>query len=132
MYLKIKPRYGLGVNITDAPSSMTYASAVSRDSVRTVSLISDLNDLGILAGNIQNTYLNAPTKEKVLFYTGDELKSDQWKLVLIGRALYGLKSSSIICRNNLSYILGNYLGFKSSLSDQNVWYKDSICKDGFK
>ena len=31
----------------------------------------ELNNLKIMASDIQNAYLNAPTKEKVFFYTGD-------------------------------------------------------------
>ena len=50
---------------------MTYASVVGRETVRITFLIASLNDLKILAGNIQHTYLNAHTKEKIYFYAGD-------------------------------------------------------------
>ena len=50
---------------------MTYASMFSYDSVRLAFFIGVLNDLYIFAGDIQNAYLNAPTKEKLFFYAGD-------------------------------------------------------------
>ena len=74
---------------------MTHVSVVSRDSVRISFIISELNDLDILAGDVQNAYLNALTKDKLFFYSGDEFYSDQGKVVLIVRALYGLKSSAL-------------------------------------
>ena len=58
--------------LPNPPFSMTYASVVSNDSVRLAFLVAELYDLDILAGDIHNTYLNAPIKEKVFFYSGDE------------------------------------------------------------
>ena len=69
---------------------MAYASVVSHDSVRLVFPIESLNDLDILAVEIQSAYLNSPTKEKVFFYDGDGWKSDQGKVVIIVRDIYGL------------------------------------------
>ena len=40
------------------PSSLTYSYVVSRDSVRLAFLISELNDLGIMACDVGNEYLN--------------------------------------------------------------------------
>ena len=105
---------------------MTYASVVGRETVRIAYLIASLNDLKILAGNIQNAYLNAHTKEKIFFYAGDEWKGSKGRVVIITRALYGLKSSVLIWRNHLADILGNKLKFRSSLSDLDLWYKEMI------
>ena len=63
--LTSKARYVVGVHITNPPLSMIYVVVVSYDIVRQTLLISELDDLYILAGDIQNTYLNASTKEKV-------------------------------------------------------------------
>ena len=67
MDLARKSRYVEGGYITNTLSPMTYASVVSHDSVRISFLISVLNDLYILAGDIQNAYLNALKKEKLFF-----------------------------------------------------------------
>jgi hypothetical protein len=57
-------------------------------------LIAALNDMDVLACDIQNAYLNAPTKEKVWFCGGKEIMGpDEGKVIIIVRALYGLKSS---------------------------------------
>ena len=82
----------------------------------------------ILAGDIQNTYLNTSTKEKLFFYAGDEYKSDQGKVVVIVRALHGLNSCTLEWINHLYEILGNHLGFQSSLTYTEVWFKAAIYK----
>ena len=50
---------------TTAPSSITYSSVVSRDSVRIALTIAELNDLDILACDIQNAYLTVLCREKI-------------------------------------------------------------------
>lgn len=132
MDLPRKARYVPGGHLTDPPSSMTYASVVSRDSVTIAFLISALNDLDILAGDIQNAYLHANTKEKLYFYAGKEWKTDEGTPVVIVRALYGLKSSALMWRNHLADTLGNYMGFRSSLADPDVWINAETSPNGFK
>ena len=85
-----KARYVSRGHIADPPSFTTYVSVVSCDSVRLDFLIAELNYLDILVGDIHKTYLNATTEGKVFFYADDEWKSDQVKIVVIVRALYGL------------------------------------------
>ena len=67
-----KARYVAGGHLTDPPISMTYSSVVTRESVRIAFLVAALNNLSVLAGDVQNAYLNAPTKEKIYFIAGDE------------------------------------------------------------
>ena len=61
-----------GGHLTDPPSSMTYASIVGRETVRIAYLVTALNDIKILAGDIRNAYLTAFTKEKIYFRAGDQ------------------------------------------------------------
>jgi len=125
-----KARYVAGGHLTDPPSSLTYASVVSRESVRIGFLVAALNNLDILAGDIQNAYLNAETKEKVHFYAGSEWGSDEGRCVVIVRALYGLKSSALAWRNCISDVIANKMGFQSSLADPDVWFKAMTAADG--
>ena len=127
-----KARYVAGGHLTDVPANMTYSSVVSRDTVRIGFLIAALNGLDILAGDIQNAFLSAPTKEKIYFYAGDEWKADEGRIVVVVRALYGLKSSALQFRNHLAETLDNRLGYKSSLADPDLWYKPMTDETGFK
>ena len=75
--------YVAGGNLNNPPSFMTYVSMVSRDIVHLALLIVALNYFYILSGDIQNSYLNAPTKEKLSLYAVDEWKYDLVKLMLL-------------------------------------------------
>lgn len=130
--LRRKARYVAGGHLTNTPSSMTYSSVVSRESIRIGFLVAALNGLDVWAADIMNAYLNAPTKEKVWFQAGTEWGENAGKPVLVVRALYGLKSSGQAWRSHLADTLKNTLGFTSSLADPDVWYKASTKPDGTK
>ena len=50
--------------MTNAPATITYASIVSRETVRIVSMFAALNDLEVELGDILNTYVQAPVPKK--------------------------------------------------------------------
>ena len=127
-----KARYVAGGHLTTVPTYMTYSSVVSRDTVRIGFLVAALNDLNVLAGDIQNAFLSAPTQERIFFYAGEEWKSDKDRVVVVVRALYGLKSSALQFRNFLADTLGNTLGFKASLADPDIWLKPATSESGTK
>ena len=56
----------------DPPKESVYSSIISKDSVRIILMIAALNNLDILAADVQNAYLNAQTKEKVYMMAGLE------------------------------------------------------------
>ena len=114
---------------TDTPSSVTYSSVVSRDSVRICLLIAALNDLDVQAADVENAYLTAPCKEKVWTIAGPEFGSDQGKPLIITKALYGLKSSGAAYRAYFAQTLDE-LGFRPSIADPDVWMRAAVKPDG--
>ena len=58
--------------MTDPPASITYASVVSRDSVRIALTLAALNDLNVMTADLQNAYLNADCGEKIWTICGPE------------------------------------------------------------
>ena len=117
------------------PAQCSYASVVSRDSVRIGFLLAALNDLDILVGDIGNAYLNAPCKEKVhvtILYDllfGPEHKN---KTAVIVRALYGLKSAGNSWRQHLSQRLREELHYFPCQADPDVYMKESVKANGDK
>ena len=126
-----KARLVAGGHKTETPSSITYSSVVSRDSVRIALLIAALNDLNVLASDIQNAYLTAPCREKICIIAGQEFGSEIGKTMIVTRALYGLKSSGAAFRSFLAETL-NDIGFKPSLADPDVWMRPAMKSNGFK
>jgi len=126
-----KARFIAGGHMMDSPSSITYSSVESRDSIRLAFLNAALNDVNVLACDIGNAYLNATPREKVYTKAGLEFGAEmQGRNVLIVRALYGLKSSGAAWRSHLANTL-QHLGFTSSLADPDVWYRSAVKPDGF-
>ncbi len=82
-----------GGHLTKAPATITYASVVSRETVRLALTFASLNDLKGKVGNIRNAYITAPVKEKVWTILGPEFGLDSGKSAIIVHALYGLKSA---------------------------------------
>ena len=119
-----KARFVAGGHTTDTPCSITYSSVVSRDSVRLAFLIAGLNDLDVLAGDVTNAYLNAKCREKIWFEGGIETGEDRGKVLIITRALYGLKSSGAAWRADLAATLRD-LKFTSSQADPDVWLRNA-------
>ncbi len=117
--------------MTDAPSSITYSSVVSRESVKIAFLVAALNDLDIMSCDIGNAYLNAQCREKIWFVAGPEsgpaLVGKPCKLV---RALYGLKSSGAAGRAMFSNFVTETIGFSPTRIDPDVYYKKNYRKDG--
>ena len=58
-----KARFVAGGHMVDAPSELAYATVASRDSVRIILMLASLNNLKVMACDIQNTYLNALPRE---------------------------------------------------------------------
>ena len=89
-------------------------------------------NLGILCGDIGNAYVNAYTNEKVYAIAGDEFgKSTKGSIVIIVRALYGLRTSSECWHAHLADTLRGF-NFKPTRYNNNVWirqYEDGDCYD---
>ena len=115
-----KARMVAGGHTTSTPSSITYSSVVSRDSVRIVLTIAELNNLKIRACNIQNAYLTAPCREMIWTVAGPEFGSEAGKDMLIVRAVYGLKSSEASYRSFFADMLHD-IGCKPSMADPDMW-----------
>jgi hypothetical protein len=109
-------------------ATMTYASVVSRESVRIALTLAALNDLEVKAADIENAYLTAPINEKIWCTLGPEFGGNAGKRAIIVRALYGLKSAGASFRNRLADCM-RHLGWESCKADQDIWLKPEVRKD---
>ena len=117
---------------TRDPEWSTYAGVVSRESVRIAFTYAALNNIGVMAADIQNTYLQAPASEKHYVICGQEFGLENVnKVALIRRALYGGKSSGSDFWKHLRSCM-EHLKFKSCESDPEVWRRKSVTDDGLE
>jgi hypothetical protein len=124
-----KARYVANGNETEPPTAQTYASVVSRDSVRIALLYAALNDLDVLSCDVTNAYLNAECREKIWVQAGPEFGEDEGMVMIIRKALYGLKSSGASWRNMISQTMKD-AGYQNTYADPDVWRRRAVKKDG--
>jgi hypothetical protein len=126
-----KARLVANGNETEAPPTMTYSSVVSRDSVRIVFLIAALNDLKLLSCDIQNAYLTADCCERIYCIAGPEFGSEKGSIMIVKKALYGLKTSGAAFRAHLAETLYE-LNYAPTRVDPDMWIRPGIKPDGFE
>ena len=126
-----KARLVGGGHKTVTPAAMTYSSVVSRDSVRIALTIAALNGLQVRACDIQNAYLTADCREKIWTKAGPEFGSEKGSILIVVKALYGLKSSGAAFRSLLAETLRD-LGYIPSKADPDVWMRPAVKPDGFE
>ena len=66
-----KARWVLDGHRSTDPIISTYAGVISRDSVRTALTYAAPNDIDVLAADIQNAYLQAPSSQKHYVVCGE-------------------------------------------------------------
>ena len=94
-----KTRWVLDGHKTPDPVGSTFTRVVSKESVQITFTYAALNGLDILAGDIRNAYLQAPSSQKDYIVCGPEFGIENVGcVVLIHRALYGGKSAGRISR----------------------------------
>jgi hypothetical protein len=112
-------------------SHQTYASVVTRESVRIAFLYAALNGLDILGCDVSNAYLNAPCREKIWVNAGPEFGSDQGTVQIVKKALYGLKSSGFSWKKMLTQNLEE-MGYRTTVADPDVFIRPATKPDGFE
>jgi len=124
-----KARLVAGGHMVDTPPHLTFASVVSRETVRIALTIAALHDLEVKVSDIQNAYLTAPCAEKIWTKLGPEFGADAGKRAIIVRALYGLGSSGMSFTAHLASCM-KHMGYQPCRADPDLWLKEDIHPDG--
>ena len=86
--------------------------------------------LNVLAADIQNAYLQAPTSEKFWCVCCPESGSEeQGRTAIVVRALYGTKSSGQDFRNHFHDCM-DHMRYNSCLGDPDVWMRETMMDNG--
>ena len=125
-----KARWVLDRHKTPDAEGSTYASVVSRESIRIVFLYAAFNGLDVFSADIRNAYLQAPSSRKDYVICGAEFGIENIGHVgLIHRALYGGKTAGKDFCNHLRLCM-HYLRFSSCPADPDVWMQLAEKLDG--
>ena len=117
---------------TTNPTTSAYAGVVSREIVRLALTYAALMNLDVMAVDIQNAYLQAPSSEKKYIICGPEFGLENvGKVALIKRALYGRKVAVRDFWHHLRSCM-DFLGFISCRGDPDVWRRSTTKQNGEK
>jgi hypothetical protein len=120
--LRRKSRLVAGGHMTAPPKDSVYSGVVTLRSLRICMFLAELNGLDVHAADIGNAYLEAFTKELVYIIAGPEFGDRQGNVLIIVKALYGLRTSGARFHEKFSDTLKD-MGFTPSFADPDVWMK---------
>ena len=109
-------------HLTDIPLESVYSGVVSLRGIRLLTFISELNSLDLWATDIGNAYLEANTKEKVCILAGPEFGSREGHILLIQKALYGLRTSGLRWHERFADCLRDE-GFTPCKAEPDIWMR---------
>ena len=113
-------------HLTELPLNSVYAGVVSLRGLRICIFLAELNGMEAWATDIGNAYLEATTQEKVCIRAGKEFGDQAGNLLIIHKALYGLRSSGKEFGDLLAECL-KQLGFTPSKAEPQIFMRE---KDG--
>ena len=124
--LKRKARIVACGDMTDPPREAVYSGVASLQSLRIVCLLAELNGLKLTGGDVGNAYLEACTTEKVCVHAGPKFGPLEGHLLVIEKALYGLRTSGARFHAKFADTL-RAMGFMPTYADPNALWSQVFC-----
>ena len=116
-------------HLTEVPLSSVYSGVVSLRGIRLVLFLAELNGLEEWGTDIGNAYLEAFTKEKVYIVAGPEFGDLQGHILIILKALYGLRTSGLRWHERLADCLRD-MGYEPCKMEPDIWLRE--CSDHYE
>ena len=91
--LRRKARLVADGHLTKVPLDSVYSSVVSLRGLRMTIFLAELNQLELWCTDVGNAYLEARNDKKIYIIAGSEFGKKEGHILLIHKALYGLRSS---------------------------------------
>ena len=117
-----KSRLVAGGHMTEVPIESVYSGVVSLKGLRLIMFLAELNHLEIWATDVGNAYLEAKTQEKVFIIAGPEFGELEGHLLVVYKALYGLRTSGLRWHERFADTLRD-MGFQTSKADSDIWMR---------
>jgi transposase InsO family protein len=111
-------------HLTDVPVDSVYSGVVSLRGLRMMLFLAELNQLDVWATDVGNAYLEAETKEKIYIIAGSEFGDRRGHILIIKKALYGLRSSGKRWHERFADCLRDE-GFLPCKAEPDIWIRPS-------
>ena len=111
-------------HLTDILLDSVYSGVVSLRGFRLVLFLGELNNLEVWSTDIGNAYLEAMTSEKVYIIAGPEFGELEGHILIIHKALYGLRSSGARWHDKFADCLRDQ-GFQQCKAEPDIWLREN-------
>ena len=109
-------------HLTDVPVDSVYSGVVSLRGIRLIIFLAELNGMETWAADVGNAYLEAKTSERIYIVAGPEFGDRKDHILVINKALYGLRSSGKMWAQRFSDCLRE-MGFIPSKAEPEIWMR---------
>lgn len=109
-------------HLTDVPIDSVYSGVVSLRRIRMLIFLAELHNLEVWGTDITSAYLEAYTAEKVCLYAGPDFGNCKGHLLIVSRALYGLRSSGARWHDRLADCFRSE-GFIPCHAEPDIWLR---------
>ena len=111
-------------HLTDIPLDSVYSGVVSLRGFHLVLFLAELNHLELWAMDIGSAYLEAQTSEKVYIIAGPEFGEREGHILVIHKALYGLRSSGACWHDKFADCL-QAMNFQPCKAEPDIWIQQN-------
>ena len=119
---RYKARLVADGHLTPQPVESLYSGVVNLRNLRIIMFLSQLNDMKLWGADVGNAYLEAYTREKNFIIAGPEFEELEGHILIIDKALYGLKLSGKMWAEKFQEILRS-MKFTPSKADPCIYMK---------
>ena len=109
-------------HLTDVPIESVYSGVVSLCGLQILMFLAELNALETWATDVGNAYLEAETSEKIYIIAGPEFGDLSGHILIIRKALYGLRTSGLWWHECLADCL-HEMEFQLSYAEPDIWMR---------
>lgn len=118
-----RARLVAGGHVTPESEFDLYAGVVDLETVRIAFVAAALMQLKVIAADVGSAYIQAFTREKIYVIAGPEFGKLAGKILIIVKALYGLKTSGARWHQQFADNLRS-MGFRPCKADHDLWIRD--------
>ena len=111
-------------NLTEVPLESVYSGVVSLRGFRLIVFFAELNGIEPWSTDVSSAYLEAKTNEKVYIEAGPEFGERFGHILLIHKALYGLRTSGKRWAELAADCLRHF-GFQQCKAEPEIWMRKS-------
>ena len=112
-------------HLTEVPVESVYSGVISLCGICLMIFLAEMNQMETWGTDTSSAYLEALTKEKLFVRAGPEFGELEGHILLVHKALYGLRTSGVRWHERLADCLRG-MGFVPCRAEPDIWMRDKL------